>query len=663
MGLPFLFMRPTLRTSLFLIALLVSAGVTQAAEKPNIVLVTLDTVRADRMGFLGSTRGLTPQMDALARQSIVFERAYSQAPLTPVAHASILTGTYPQFHELEDFGQRLGTSLPYLPDLLHASGYRTGAFVSSIILDPRNGFAPGFERGFDTYDAGFHRRRRGEPRYSSVQRRARDTVSQALEWLDHNSNAPFFLWVHLWDAHEPYDPPAPYAKRFAAAPYDGAIAYVDAEVGRLLGALRTKQLFANALIVLLSDHGEGLGGHGEKTHGVLLYDETIHVPLIVKLPGNRSAGQRVAARVGQIDVAPTILEVAHLAVPKEMQGQSAVRLIGSKSAADRPSYAETQYSRRAFGWSPLSAVRIEKYLYVKAPQEELYNLAADPAAANNLATKEAATTARIREQLAAFLARFAKSTKEGSQEGLDPETAQKLASLGYVASGGRGAGASAIDPKTRIQVANAVHDANLAIEDNKPEVAIPLLERVVRSDPQIQSAQYFLGMAYARQKKYAQAIPPLRKAIELQPDAVMAHYEMGMALFETGDWKTAATHFEIVVGRNPTWADARFSLAAVQARIDRVPDAMANLVLVLEQVPGHYRANLLLGRLLTLKGQADAALPYLEKAAEVQADSAEAHAFLADAYERLGRSEEAQRERDKAAELRRTRQSRSSTQN
>lgn len=643
----------TARNLLLVVLLVVSAGISRAAEKPNIVLITLDTVRADRMGFLGSTRGVTPQLDALARQGVVFERAYSQAPLTPVAHASILTGTYPQFHKVEDFGHRLGANLPYLPDLLHGNGYRTGAFVSSIILDPQNGFAPGFERGFDTYDAGFHRRRKGESRYATVQRRARDTVTRAIEWLEHNSDAPFFLWVHLWDAHDPYEPPAPYAKRFPSAPYDGAIAYVDAEVGRLLGALRAKQLFADSVIVVLSDHGEGLGGHGENRHGVLLYDETIHVPLLMKLPAGRSAGQRMTARVGQVDVAPTILDAARVAAPKEMQGQSVLRLIESKSAADRASYAETQYSRRAFGWSPLTAVRTEKYLYVKAPQEELYDLSADPAAAHNLAAKDAATTARIREGLTAFLGRATGSAKEGSQEGLDPETAQKLASLGYVASGGR-AGASAIDPKTRIQVANAVHDANLAIEENKPEVAIPLLERVVRSDPQIQTAQYFLGMAYARQKNYAKAIPPLRKAIELQPDAVMAHYEMGLALFETGDWKTAATHFEIVVGRNPTWGDARFSLASVQARIDRVTEAMANLVLVLDRNPEHYRANLLLGRLLTLKGQADVAAPYLEKAAQVQGDSAEAHAFLADAYEKLGRQDDAQRERDKAAGLWRT---------
>jgi len=630
-------------------------GAAPAADRPNIVLITLDTVRADRMGFLGSKRGLTPQLDAVARQSIVFERAYAQAPLTPVAHASIFTGTYPQFHRVQDFGHRLSPDLPFLPDLLHAGGYNTAAFVSSIILDPRNGFAPGFERGFDVFDAGFHRRRKGENRYAAMERRAEDTIARAIQWLGKSARNPFFLWVHLWDAHDPYDPPPAYAKRFPSAPYDGEIAYMDAALGKLFAALRSKELLDNALIVVVSDHGEGLGQHGEKTHGVFLYDETIHVPLLVKLPQGKLAGERVQAAVSQVDLAPTILELARLPVPSAMQGQLLVRLLGAKSPTDRPSYAETQYSKRAFGWSPLASWRAGNYLYVKAPQQELYDLSADPGAKQNLAEKNKSTATRFAAQLEEFLRRTAGSGQETQQSNLDPKLVEQLTALGYVSAGRPTAAASGIDPKTKIQVANDLHDANLAIEEGRSASVIPLLEKVVASDPQIQSAQYYLGVAYARQKNYAKAIPPLRKAIELQPDAVMAHYEMGMALYETGDWKTAAVHFEIVVNRSPAWADARYSLAAVQARIDRVPEAAANLVLVLDQNPSHYRANLLLGRLLTLKGQADAAVPYLEKAAQVQPDSSEAHAFLADAYAKLGRTADAQAERAKSAQLARSR--------
>src|SRR5712692_5685066 len=311
-----------------------------AADPPSVILITLDTVRADRMGFLGSSRGLTPQLDALARQSVVFERAYSQAPLTPVSHATILSGTYPRFHGVRDFGSRLLGSTPYLPDLFRARGYRTAAFVSSVILDPQNGFAPGFERGFDIYDAGFHRTKRGESRLGSMQRRGEETVTRALDWLEKNHQRPVFLWIHIWDAHDPYDPPAPFKERHAGAPYDGCIAYVDATIGKLLAGLRSAGVYEGALIAVMSDHGESLGDHGENTHGVFLYDSTIRVPLLFKFPQARFAGQRVAARASLVDVAPTMLKATQAPVPATMQGQSLISLIGTKAGRDRSSLAE-----------------------------------------------------------------------------------------------------------------------------------------------------------------------------------------------------------------------------------------------------------------------------------------------------------------------------------
>ncbi|MBI1738213.1 MAG: sulfatase-like hydrolase/transferase [Acidobacteria bacterium] len=524
--------------------------------------------------------------------------------------------------------------------------------VSSIILDPKNGFAPGFDRGFDVFDAGFHRKQKGETRQQSIERRAEVTIARALEWLENNSQGPFFLWIHLWDAHDPYEPPAPFKAKYAAAPYDGEIAYLDASLGRFFAALKSKQLFDRALLAVTSDHGEGLGGHGENTHGILLYDETIHVPLLIKLP-LKNAGQRSKARAGLVDVAPTILEALQIPAPAQMQGQSLLRVIGLAAPPERPSYAETAYPQRAFGWSKLAALRIGNFLYVKSPNPELYDTAADASAKLNIAEKNKATASRIAGQIEDFLKRTSGGEAESRQSELDPRTVEKLASLGYVAGSKAASATSGVDPRTRISIANDMHDANIAIENGEHLKVIPVLERIVKSEPQIHVAHYYLGMAYARDRNYTRAIPELRKAIELQPDAIMAHYEIGVALFEVGDWKTAATHFEIVVDKNPKWADARFSLASVQARTDRIPDALANLVLVVEQKPDHYRANLLLGRILTLKGQADVALPYLQKAAALQADSREAHAFLADALERLGRAADAQRERARAAALKR----------
>ena len=294
---------------------------------PNIILITLDTVRADRMGFLGSQRGLTPALDALARQSVVFTHAYSQVPLTTASHATILTGTYPQFHQVNDFGVPLAPDVPYAPDILRARGYHTAAFIGSLVLDPTARSAPGFDRGFDSFDAGFHRRRPGEDRYHAIERRGGEVVAHALAWLGQHPRGPFFIWVHLYDAHDPYEPPEPYKTRYASTPYDGEIAYADSAVGKLLTQLRLRGLYDGALIAVMADHGEALGEHGEETHGIFLYDETIHVPLLFKLPSERSAGKRIESRVELVDVLPTMLEGAGIPVPAQVQGQSLLALL------------------------------------------------------------------------------------------------------------------------------------------------------------------------------------------------------------------------------------------------------------------------------------------------------------------------------------------------
>ena len=255
-----------------LLFLAVFSGLTTfaSAEAPNIILITVDTTRADRMGFLGSKKGLTPNLDTLARQGVVFEKAYSQAPLTPVSHATIFTGTYPQFHTVTDFGHPLPPLLPFVPEILQKSGYHTAAFIGSLILDPKANMAPGFDRGFDFFDAGFiPKRGRDEDRYDTIERRGGDVVSHAIAWMNKNRKSPFFIWIHLYDPHAPYDPPPPFDKRFSD-PYDGEVAYADSALGKLFSYMRQRGLYDRALITMMSDHGESLGAHGESMHGIFL---------------------------------------------------------------------------------------------------------------------------------------------------------------------------------------------------------------------------------------------------------------------------------------------------------------------------------------------------------------------------------------------------------
>ncbi|HJS97949.1 MAG TPA: sulfatase-like hydrolase/transferase [Terriglobales bacterium] len=561
----------TIRTLITqLAALLLVATSLFAVEKPNIVLITLDSTRADRMGFLGGKARLTTNLDALAKQSLVFEHAYAQSPRTLASHAALLTGTYPPYNHVSEFGTGLAATLPYLPDLLHAAGYRSAAFVGTLVLDPRDGFAPGFNRGFDTYDAGFHLPQAGESRYGAVERRGGEVVARALAWLQHPGKGPFFLWLELNDAHAPYQPPPAYARVGSA--YNSEIKYQDAQVGKILAALRTRKLFDGALIVVAGDHGESLGAHGEEAHGVFLYDETIRVPLLLKLPQNRAA--HTPQHVRLVDLAPTVLEVAGLPVPSQMQGQSLLRAT-RKGGMGEAAYAGSDYSRDAFGWSRLEAWRAGKYLYIRAPKPELYDLESDPACARNLASSSQGTAATMATQLLAFDGRMAGKT--GSSGQLSSSELQKLASLGYVGLqkpiSPNETAVTGTDPKDEIALANKVEEAMAEIEGGRPQKATAALQAVVKSHPGMFLAQFAAGLAAVQQHQYAAGVPFLRKAIELQPQAAWAYYEMGEALAHTGDWKGAATHLEIAVTRLPEMAQAHATLAEAYQHLGRAAEA------------------------------------------------------------------------------------------
>jgi arylsulfatase A-like enzyme/thioredoxin-like negative regulator of GroEL len=646
------------RSSWLVLIFFCGSSLLARAEAPNVILITIDTTRADRMGFMGSKRGLTPSLDVLARQGIVFECAFSQAPLTPVSHATIFTGTYPQFHTVTDFGHPLPSLLPYLPEILHKSGYRTAAFVGSLILDPKGNMAPGFDRGFDFFDAGFHQKRPGEDRYHTIERRAGDVVNHAIAWLHKNRQPPFFIWVHLYDPHAPYDPPPPYDKRIKD-PYDGEIAYTDASLGKLFDYLRLRGLYDRALITVMSDHGESLGAHGESMHGIFLYDETIHVPLLLKLPRGLLAGRRVASRVRLVDVAPTLLSMLSLPLPPTFQGESLVaRMKSTQSAApDLPAYAETDYPHRAFGWSALRSIRTGKYLFVRAPKRELYDESQDPRAQHNLAPSSRAVSDTLQSQLDEFRDKTASFHEDAQRPALKTQQSQDLAALGYAGSSAAGVSPDPLvgdDPKDRIEVSNQLHEGMIAVEDGRYNEAIPILQHVLGESPLITAAQLQLGVALARVRRYPEAIPALRRAVQMIPDSTEARYELGLALYETGAWRESAPYFEFVAKRRPKFPDAQYSLAAVYARIQRVPEAIELLQGVLQQEPEHFRANLLLGRIFTLQQRTDAGLPYLQQAVAVEPANFEAHAFLADAYQELGNLQAADTERRRAEALKNT---------
>lgn len=538
-----------------------------AASKPNLVLITLDSVRADCVGFLGAKGGLTPSLDRLAGESIVFDRAYAQAPATVVSHATILSGTYPQSTGMSEIGGALPPSLAYLPDLLKAQSYRTAAFVGSIDLDPQNGLAQGFDRGFQTFDAGFRPAIPGDTRPPVSERRGGEVVNRALAWLDHNAQGPFFVWVHISDAD------------VGGASYNGGITAADAAVGKLISALQQRKLYGNTALIVVSSQGQSLGAHGEETHGILLYEETIHVPLLVKLPqvepAAKPASSRVAAKVRLVDVAPTMLEIAAIPVPSQMQGQSLLRIARAGGGSDQAVYSRADLPQRGFGWSTLESWRASKYLYIRAPKPELYDLSADPGATHNLAQSSKATLDTMSAQLDSFTRHFSGDAGKASAE-LSSSEMQKLASLGYIGmqkSAGSAAAVAGTDPKDKIATANKVIEAASAREQSKVDRAITALTAVAASEPNLYLAQYTLGVDLARKGQYAEAVKHLHSAIELQPESAWAHYEIGATLVKAGEYKTAIVHLEIATGRLPAFAPAHQALAEAYEHAGRGDDA------------------------------------------------------------------------------------------
>ena len=652
--------------SLLVAALTLSAGTVNAkappsnVRPPSIILITLDTTRADRMGFLGSRRGLTPNLDGLARQSVLFSRAYAQVPLTPPSHATILTGTYPQFHQVNDMQTPLASDLPYAPEILRAHGYRTAAFVGSIVLEPHPPYAPGFDRGFETYDAGFHNEGLGEDRHRTVQRRGTEVVARALAWLSKHPKGPFFVWIHLYDAHDPYDPPEPYKSRYASAPYDGGIAYEDAAVGKLLRQLKLRGLYDSLVIAVTADHGESLGAHGEETHGVFLYDETMHVPLVIRLPHGVAAGKQIENRVELVDIAPTLLQEAGITIPAEMQGRSLLSLMGTSKAPnnvpsgswqERPAYSQSEYPHH-FGWSALRALRSDKYLFIQAPRRELYDESADPKAERNLSSSATAVSDTLASQMENFRQKTS-NTREAPKPVLDPAAQAGLGALGYMASDNSSSKTDTdggIDPKDKIEIANMIHRAEVLQQDMHPDESIALLEKIIADNP---TAAFYtkLGSWLMRKQDFKKAVSALRKAVKMDPDSTATRFMLGKSLLATQDYAAAIPELENLISKIPNAIDAHSFLELAYAQTNRLPEAIRECKIVLAYDPEDAGSYMILGQSLARLGDPESGVAALKRATVLQPDNPMAHLWLAEIYDQIGKKSDASRERAEALRL------------
>ena len=447
------------------------------AVRPNVLLVTIDTLRADHVGSYGHASASTPTIDALALRGVRFDTSVVHAPLTGPSHASILTARTPLGHGFRNnSGYVLPPQIRTAAEDFRDAGYRTAAFVSAFPLDRRFGF----DRGFETYD---DRLPRGNDRRRTpyVERFADATTDAALRWLDTagpaqtTRAAPWFLWVHYYDPHAPYEPPADLAARFPQAPYDGEIAFVDRELARLLRALDAKGQSGRTIVLLTADHGESLGQHGEGTHGIFVYDATLRVPWVMAGPG--IAAGRVSRTVARsIDVLPTLADFAGLPPRKEVEGRSLRPAADGREMADEPTYAESLYPELELGWAPLHAWRTASVKYIKAPRAELYDLTQDGAETKNRAGEEPARVDNLNRTVEAALRSPTPSAPTAS---VDPETAERLRALGY-ASGGRVSRAAGAlrDPKDGVRLLPRLN-RGMSAARTEPAIAITELTAVL----------------------------------------------------------------------------------------------------------------------------------------------------------------------------------------
>lgn len=526
-------------------------------DRLNLVIVTLDTTRADRLGAYGYKETETPAFDRLAREGVLFDQAVSVAPLTLPAHASMFTGKFPPEHGVRDNGGFfLGPDQLTLAEVLKNKGYRTGGFVSAFVLDGKWGV----DQGFDTYFDDFDLSQSKAVSLGAIQRPANEVVDKLVPWMREVKDSPFFAWVHLYDAHSPYRPPEPFATKYADHPYNGEIAFADSQLGRILAELESLQLDDRTVVMVMGDHGESLGDHGEGAHGFFVYNSVTRVPFVIKAPYSLTRSRRVADPVRSVDVMPTALDLLGLTVPAGISGVSLAPLMTGTPELGLDAYSEAMYPLHHYGWSDLRALRSGRYKVIDAPRPELYDIDTDPDEKSNLYASRQALGDRMIAQLRTLESRFAKTEAAMPASDVDPEARERLAALGYVGSfvasaADRGTGRA--DPKDKIGLFNKLGMATELSKDKGPDGKPPfdkimaLLNEVVREDPTVIDAWFMLGTQSLAQGTLDKAVEYFKKTLSLKPDYDLAVFNLAQAYRRMGDDEAALAGFEHYLTLDP----------------------------------------------------------------------------------------------------------------
>jgi len=641
----------------------------------NVLLVSIDTLRADHLGSYGFPRPTTPRIDGVAQEGVLFRNAYSPVPATLPAHTSMLTGTLPPTHGVRDnLHQRVPDSSLTLAEILQRRGFATAAIVSSFVLDHRFNLAQGFASYDDRFEA-VHK-------IGDVsERKGDETTRHARQWLAEHASAPFFLFVHYYDPHDPYEPPEPFASRWADDAYSGEVAFADHCVGQVLDELARLRLADSTLVVITGDHGEMLGEHGELTHGFFIYESALKVPLVFRVPGAKGAPRQVDEPVSLIDIVPTVAALLGIPVPKEAQGRDLSPLLagGGGGGGARPLYAETVTPTRYYGAASLLGVIAGGWKYIETSRPELYDLRRDPAEAVNLMASEPARAERLGKELKAIVASARSQAGHAEAAGLDEDARRRLESLGYLSRGPDGAepvfDRSKEDPKDLIGFFRSDRKLSELVENKNYVEARALCDQMLRQRPgfadchlqmsRIAATEGDLKTALAAASKAVElspgkeearlhlagllrsrgdidgAIAQFRQALASQPDSLDARTRLGRALADKGQFDEAVSTLRPAVASRPDSAEAFTQLGFALAKQGHLPEAIKSYRQALALEPASAEAHAYLGSALASQRNLDEAIVHFEQALRAMPDHAELHDWLGVALRDKGRPDEA----------------------
>lgn len=612
----------------------------------NVLLITMDTTRADRIGCYGYRGASTPNLDALARAGVRFEDAYAPVPLTLPSHASLFTGTLPVFHGVHNNGfYALGPEALTLAEVLKDRGYVTAAFVSSFTVDSRFGTAQGFDVYDDVFGDGeilknFRSERRGDA-----------TAASFLRWLETHGDRTFFAWVHFYDPHLPYDPPSPFKEEFKGRPYDGEIAFMDSEIGRIVAALREKGLLGKTLIVAAADHGEALGEHKELDHGLFLYDDTLRVPLLMAADGRLPGGMVVRSRVRLVDVFPTILDFFKVKIPKMTQGTSLLPAVrGGRGSL--PVVAETRYPEENFGWSSLEALIDGPWKYIEAPRAELYNLEKDPAEERNVLGENGDIAAGMARKLKDLIGKSS-APKPPAMRKLSAEEEQRLRSLGYVGGGVKAGGParSLPDPKDKIPDYLLYFRGNLLETEGRFEQAAACYTEVLRLNPDVPWNYVNLAFLEMKRDRVSEAVGILEKARSRFPDSIVILSRLMTFYSRAERFEDALAAGRAVLALDPRYFDALFLSGTILARQGKWEDALRSYERALEIEPENRTLRMRRAVTLAALGRTKKAILVLEEILREAPREPAAYSDLARLYEKEGNIPMALENAEKVVEL------------